>query len=401
MARPINLLSARFVATTKEAGLHADGGGLYLEVDKGGGKRWTFIWRVGPKRRQMGLGGVQVTDLAEARRMADTARRKVAKGLDPIAERRAAQAAGRTFGDAADELLETLRPEWRNSKHAYQWEYSLQTLAKPIRHLPVDAVTTADIVDLLKPLWGTINETAARTRGRIERVLDAEKAAGRRSGENPARWKGHLALLLPKRQKLAKGHHPAMPFDQIGNFMPLLRARPALSARALEFTILTASRTNEVLGARRAEFDMAKKVWTVPGERMKLGIDHRVPLSKRAVVVLESVFADMPDPDGLVFGDADGDQLSNAAMSTLFRKRMGFASFSVHGFRSTFRDWAGEATTFPESVAEAALSHQVGTEVERAYKRGDVLEKRRKLMQAWADYCDRPRLGDVVGVRAA
>lgn len=399
MARGIKLLSARFVDTTKKPGLHADGGGLYLEVDKTGGKRWTFIWRVGTKRRQMGLGGVLVASLADARDAAENARKQVAKGLDPIEERRAARAAGRTFGEAADELLEALKPQWRNAKHAYQWEYSLKVLAKPIRHLAVDAVTTADIVDLLKPIWTTTNETAARTRGRIERVLDAEKAAGNRTGENPARWKGHLALLLPKRQKLSRGHHPAMPFEEIGDFMPQLRARPALSARALEFTILTASRTNEVLGAMRSEFDMVKKIWTVPGERMKLGLDHRVPLSKRAVALLEEVFADMPDPNGLVFGDAKGEQLSDAAMSRLLRVRMGFSAYSVHGFRSTFRDWAGEATSFPESVAEAALSHQVGSEVERAYKRGDVLEKRRKLMDAWSGYCDRPRSTNVVEIR--
>lgn len=388
MPRPIHILSARFVTTVKEPGLHADGGGLYLEVDKGGGKRWTFIWRSGLKRRQMGLGGTLVTSLGEARAIADEARRQVARGLDPIAERKIKRGAGRTFGEAADDLLKSLKPQWRNAKHAYQWEHSLTVLARPIRDIPVDAVTTNDIVELLKPIWGTINETASRTRGRIERVLDAEKAAGNRTGENPARWKGHLALLLPKRQKLAKGHHPAMPYEEIGDFMPLLRARSALSARALELTILTAARTSEVLGAMRSEFDMAKRVWTVPGERMKLGVDHRVPLSKRAIEVLETVFEDMPDPDGLVFGDAEGEQLSDAAMSRLLRERMGFKAYSVHGFRSTFRDWAGEATEFPESVAEAALSHQVGSEVERAYRRGDVLEKRRSLMQAWAEYCD-------------
>ncbi|QBX37249.1 site-specific integrase [Brevundimonas sp. S30B] len=401
MARPINLLSARFVATTKKAGLHSDGGGLYLEVDEGGSKRWTFIWRSGGRRRQMGLGGTLTTDLAEAREMANAARRQIAKGLDPIAERKAARTKGRTFGQAADDLLASLQPEWRNDKHAYQWKYSLETLAASLRPLAVDAITTADVLAALKPIWTTTPETASRTRGRIERVLDAERAAGNRTGENPARWKGHLAALLPKRQKLTKGHHPAMPFEQVGDFMPLLRSRPALSARALEFVILTAARTNEVLGARRAEFDMDKRVWTVPAERMKLGVDHRVPLSSRAVVLLEGVFADMPDPDGLVFADAKGDQLSDAAMSRLLRVRMGFSAFSVHGFRSTFRDWAGEATTFPEAVAEAALSHQVGTEVERAYKRGDVLEKRRKMMEAWASYCDRPKAGNVVDMRRA
>lgn len=181
----------------------------------------------------------------------------------------------------------------------------------------MDAVTTADVLSVLKPIWTTTPETASRTRGRIERVLDAERAAGNRTGENPARWKGHLSTFLPKQQKLTKGHHRAMPFEEIGDFIPLLRSRPALSARALEFTILTAARTNEVLGARRAEFDMDKKVWTVSAERMKLGVDHRVTLSARAVVLLERVFAEMPDPVGLVFADAKGDQLSDAAMSRL------------------------------------------------------------------------------------
>ena len=401
MARPINLLSARFVATTKKAGLHSDGGGLYLEVDKGGGKRWTFIWRTGGTRRQMGLGGILTTDLAKAREMADGARKQIARGLDPIAERKTARTKGRTFGEAADDLLKALAPEWRNDKHAYQWKYSLETLAAPIRPLSVDAVTTADVLGVLKPIWATTPETASRTRGRIERVLDAERAAGNRTGENPARWKGHLSTLLPKRQKLTKGHHPAMPFEEIGDFIPLLRSRPALSARALEFTILTAARTNEVLGARRAEFDMDKKVWTVPAERMKLGVDHRVPLSARAVALLERVFAEMPDPAGLVFADAKGDQLSDAAMSRLLKVRMGLSAYSVHGFRSTFRDWAGEATTFPEAVAEAALSHQVGSEVERAYKRGDVLEKRRKMMEAWAGDCDRPKAANVLEMKRA
>lgn len=395
MARPINLLTARFVNTTKKVGLHSDGGGLYLEVDERGGRRWTFIWRVGTKRRQMGLGGHLTTDLAEARRIADAARKQIANGLDPILERKAARGSQRTFGQAADDLLEALKPEWRNDKHAYQWTHSLKTIAKPIRSKAVDSITTDDVLEVLRPIWLTTNETASRTRGRIERVLDAEKAQGNRKGENPARWKGHLALLLPKRQKMAKGHHPAMPFDEIGDFIPLLRARPAASARALEFLILTAARTNEVLGAMRSEFDLTKKTWTVPGERMKLGLDHRVALSKRAIEVLQIVFADIPDPDGLVFADADGKKLSGAAMSTLFRTRMGYPQFSVHGFRSTFRDWAGEATSFPEAVAEAALSHLVGTEVERAYKRGDVLEKRRKLMEAWAGYCDRPRAATV------
>jgi integrase len=387
MARPINRLSSRFVQAVKTPGLHADGGGLYLEVDKTGGKRWTFIWRTGKSRRQMGLGGLLATDLVDARAMANAARRQVAKGFDPIAERRAKLAGARTFGEAADELLKSLQPEWRNDKHAYQWRYSLETIAAPLRALAIDAVDTTAILGVLQPIWNETPETAARTRGRIERVLDAEKAKGNRAGENPARWKGHLATLLPKRPKLSKQHHPAMPFEEIADFMALLRVRSAMSARALEFTILTAARTNEVLAARRLEFDLKRRVWTVPAERMKLGVDHRVALSTRAMSILESLFDDIPTADGIVFADPNGVKLSNAAMSRLLRVRMGRSDCSVHGFRSTFRDWAGETTSFPESVAEAALSHQVGTEVERAYRRGDALEKRRELMEAWAKYC--------------
>jgi len=349
----------------------------------------------------MGLGGTLVTTLAEARDAADAARRSIAKGGDPIEARRSERGAGRTFGEVADELLKSLKPEWRNAKHAYQWRHSLETIAAPLRGLSVEAVTTEDVLGVLTPIWATKNETAARTRGRIERVLDAAKAKGLRSGENPARWKGHLAVLLPKRQKLAKGHHPAMPFAQIGEFMVLLRARPALAARALEFTILTAARTNEVLGARRCEFDLAKRLWTVPGERMKHGLDHRVPLSKPAIALLKALIEDLHDPRALVFGDVEGDQLSNAAMSRLLRSRMGFSECSVHGFRSTFRDWAAETTEHADSVVEAALSHLVGSEVERAYKRGDVLEKRRRLMEDWACFCANPISGALVEMRRA
>jgi integrase len=398
MARPTNRLTHRFVTTTKEPGLHADGGGLYLEVDKSGaGKRWTFIFQWRGARKQMGLGGLVVTSLGEAREAADEARRQVAKGINPIEAKKAAKAQGVTFGEVADDLLASLKPEWRNDKHAYQWKQSLTVEAAALRPLAIDAVSTEDVLDVLKSIWSVKPETASRTRGRIERVLDAAKAKGLRRGENPARWKGHLALLLPKR--LTRGHHPAMPFDQIPDFMARLRARPALSARALEFTILTAARTSETIFARPTEIDVANKVWDVPADRMKMKVPHRVPLCDRALEIVTELMAEMPEAE-FIFADAKGEALSTAAMSALL-KRMGDDAYSVHGFRSTFRDWAGECTAFPDSVAEAALAHKLGDDVQVAYRRGTAFQKRIKLMDAWAGYLSRPKAATVVEMRRA
>ncbi|WP_332657316.1 tyrosine-type recombinase/integrase [Brevundimonas sp.] len=398
MARQNNRLTHRFVTMTKAVGLHADGMGLYLEVDKSGGKRWTFLFQWRGSRKQMGLGGLSVVSLAEAREAADEARKAVARGVNPIEAKKAAQAEGTTFGDVADALLTSLTPGWRNPKHVYQWKRALEIQAAPLRPLPVEDVTTEDVLEVLKPLWSTTPETASRLRGRIERVLDAAKAKGLRKGENPARWKGHLALLLPKRQKLTQGHHPAMPFDHMPAFMARLRARPALSARALEFTILTVARTSEAIFARAPEFDLRNKVWTVPGDRMKMKVEHRVPLCDRAVALVEELLADQPEGSDFVFAKIDGEPLSTAAMSTLL-ERMGDDDFSVHGFRSTFRDWAGESTAFQDSVVEAALAHRIGNETERAYRRGDAFQKRIKLMAAWAGYCARNPSADVVPMR--
>lgn len=400
MARPTNRLTHRFVTTTKEPGLHADGGGLYLEVDKGGGKRWTYLFQWRGSRKQMGLGGLALVSLAEARGMADDARKQVAKGVNPIEAKRSAQVEGLTFGDVADELLKSLAPGWRNPKHLYQWKRALETQAAPLRRLPVAEVKTEDVLDVLKPLWSTTPETAARLRGRIERVLDAAKAKGLRAGENPARWKGHLSMLLPKRQRLTQGHHPAMPFEAAPAFMVRLRARPALAARALEFTILTVARTSEAIFARASEFDLENRVWTVPGDRMKMKVEHRVPLCDRSVVIVRELLDEMPHGSDLVFGKLDGDPLSTAAMSALL-KRMGDDAYSVHGFRSTFRDWAGESTAFADSVAEAALAHQVGSETERAYRRGDAFQKRIKLMAAWGGYLGRAKADNVLEMKRA
>lgn len=401
MARQINRLSPRGVVTITKPGLHADGGGLYLQISPLGAKSWAFIFQWRGARKQMGLGGLLTTTLAEARAAAEEARKMVVRGVNPIEAKKVARSGALTFGVVADDLIAALSPEWKNDKHAYQWKQSLTVDAAALRPLAVDAVTTEDVLEVLKPIWSVKPETASRTRGRIERVLDAAKAKGLRQGENPARWKGHLDHLLPKRKKLTRGHLAAMPFDQVSDFVGQLRARPALAARALELTILTVGRTNEVLGARRPEFDMVKRIWTVPAERMKMGVEHRVPLSDRAVVILEALFAEIPEGTDLLFADAAGEKpLSNMAMSMLLR-RMGVSEYTVHGFRSSFRDWAGESTTFPEAVAEAALAHQIGNEVERAYRRGDALEKRRKLMQAWAGFVGRPRSSTVVEMRRA
>jgi len=387
MSKSINILSARS-AKTAGPGIHADGGNLYLVVEPSGAKRWAFIYQKDGKRREMGLGGFNSVSLAHARQAAVDARSSLAKGVDPISERRLQRSKGVTFGAYAPSLVKTLKSQWRNAKHVYQWERSISVHALPLHEIPVAEITTSHILKLLKPLWLTVPETAERTRQRIQKVLDAAEGEGLRQGPNPARWEGCLEHQLPKRRKLTRGHHPAMPFDEIGAFMKQLDQRPGLAARALEFSVLTAARTGEVIGARWSEIDAASAVWTIPASRMKGGVEHRVPLSTRAMAALARV-TPSPVPDEFVFADpGDGKPLSNMAMRALM-KRMKFDRFAVHGFRSTFRDWAGELTDFPWEVVEAALAHKVGTDVHRAYRRGDALEKRRNLMAAWGDFCGR------------
>ena len=399
MARLVDRLTHRAVQTLKEPGLHADGRGLYLEITAAGSKRWTLVFQWHGARKQMGLGSIDLVGLAEARDAATAARKLVAGGVNPIEERKARRArrVGTTFADAADALMASLEPSWRNAKHKAQWKTSLEVHAASLRSRAIDAVGTEDVLQALKPIWSEIPETAARTRGRIERVLDAARAKGWRTGENPARWRGHLQLLLPKRQRLYKGHHPALPFAEMAAFMLALRSREAMAARALEHTILAAARTTETLGARAKEFDLDAAVWTVPADRMKAKAEHRVPLSAASVSMLRPL---MPaDPEALVFRHPDGRGLSTGAMKTLLR-RMGYEAVraSVHGFRSTFKDWSEECTSFPDTLSEEALAHQVGSEVRRAYRRGDALLKRRKLMEAWAGYCERTSNASVVSL---
>ncbi len=382
MARSINRLTARAVSTLKVPGRHADGGGLYLQVDPSLAKRWVFVFQWHGQRKEMGLGSTLAVGLAEAREAARAARASVHGGVNPIEARKAEQI-GKTFGDVADDVLAGILPGLSNLKHQNQWRTALQKAALPLRAKQVAEITTDDVLDVLRPIWTRTPETAARLRGRIERVFDAAKAKGLRSGENPARWRGHLELLLPKRKRLARSHHAAYPVAALPRFMQLLKTRQAVAARALEFTILTGARTGETLGMRWAEVNTVEGIWVVPASRMKARIEHRVPLTASALAVLEKVRPLQSEPNGLVFpGQRRGRPLSQMAMIMLMR-RMEADEFTVHGFRSTFRDWAGDHTNFTREVVEAALSHSVGNAVERAYRRSDAFEKRRRLMDAW------------------
>jgi integrase len=382
MARQVQRLSARTATTLTRPGRHSDGGGLYLNVTESGAKSWLFMWKVAGKRREIGLGPLRDVPLGRARELAADARQHVLEGRDPAASREKPKVM--TFGEAADALVESMAPSWRNEKHKAQWGMTLRVYCEPMRAKPVSEITTEDVMRVLRPIWQTKAETASRLRGRIERVLDYAKTHGMRSGENPARWRGHLDAALPKRQKLTRGHHKAIPYEQVPAFMARLREMEGISPRALEFTILTATRTGEVIGAKWNEVDLAGKLWTIPAARTKVAREHRVPLSGRAVALLEEL-REVRVSEYVFPGGRVGKPLSNMAMETVMRRMK--RDETVHGFRSAFRDWVGEETPFPREVAEAALGHLVGDAVERAYRRGDALEKRRSLMEAWADHC--------------
>jgi integrase len=353
------------------------------------------MWKTDGKRREMGLGSLRDVPLAKARERAAEARQKLTDGLDPIAARDKPKVM--TFGDAADALIESMSFSWRNEKHRAQWKMTLTFYCEPLRAKPVTEIGTEDILKVLKPLWTAKPETASRLRGRIERVFDFARARGQVAGENPARWRGHLDAILPKRTKLMRGHHKAMPFDEVPAFVPALRERDGIAPRALEFAILTAARSGEVFGALWEEFDLEARVWTVPAIRMKAGREHRVPLSARAVEILRQM--EQNRLSALVFpGTKPGRPLSVMALEMVLRRMK--LDFTVHGFRSAFRDWAGERTHFPREVAEAALAHLVGDAVERAYRRGDALEKRRKLMDAWSNFLEQQARNNVVLLNA-
>jgi integrase len=294
-------------------------------------------------------------------------------------------------------VIEAMRPSWRNEKHAAQWKMTLLHYAAPLRHLPVDKIDTDEVLSVLKPLWNAKPETASRLRGRIERVLDAAKAQGLRSAENPARWRGHLDQLLPKRPRLTRGHHAAMTYLEVPGFISNLQSRSAVAALALEFAILTAARSGEVLGARWNEFDLDRAIWTVPAGRMKAAREHRVPLSPRALRIVTNL-QDGRTHDFVFPGEKAGCPLSGMSLEMVLR-RMKIEGATVHGFRSSFRDWAAECTNFPNEVCEAALAHVIGNKAEAAYRRGDLFDKRRKLMDAWAAYCGTPKTGKIVAFK--
>lgn len=384
----VGRLTTRKVATAKP-GKHSDGGNLYLVVSDLETRKWVlrFTWRGAAK--EMGLGSARVVSLSDAREKAAEARRMIAKGLNPIDERKR-DGGVPTFGAMADSVCETLSTGFRNEKHRAQWRTTLATYAAPLRNKPVDTIATDDVLAVLKPIWTTKPETASRVRGRIEKVLDAAKAKGHRGGENPARWRGHLDHLLPKPLKLTRGHHAALPYEQVAEFLGELRLREGAAACALEFCILTASRSGEVLGLKRSEIDFDKRTWTLPPHRMKAGREHRVPLSNRAFAIIQKL-ADSHEGDYLFAGRGKNSTLSNMAMDMMLR-RMKRDHVTVHGFRSSFRDWAGNVSSFPRELIETALSHVIGDKAEQAYRRSDALEKRRKLMEAWATYCE-PRKG--------
>jgi integrase len=388
-------LTARKVETARP-GVYLDGQGLRLIVGAAGGRKWVFRFMRRARSQEMGLGGSGVS-LAMARERAADARRMLAAGQNPIDGERLAKVGRPTFGQVADDYLSAKKSEWRNAKHRAQWEMTLGRYCAPLRSRPVDEIDTTAVLEVLKPIWTSIPETASRLRGRVENVLDAARARGLtpQHEANPARWRGHLDKLLSKRQKLTRGHHAAMPFAGVPDFMARLRKRDAVAALALEFTILTAGRSGEVLGAGWTEIDFQQKVWTIPAARMKGGREHRVALSRPALVILKKL--DSARTGDFIFpGQRPGRPLSGMAMEMILR-RMNIEGVTVHGFRSSFRDWCGEVSTFPREVAEAALAHVAGDQTERAYRRGDALEKRRRLMEAWATYCE-PKTGNVVSI---
>lgn len=384
MGRTSKRLSALDVKAKTEPGRYADGDGLYLNVAAGKSKSWVFLWMKHGKRREMGLGSYPTISLVSARQRADECRRHVAEGLDPIAERK--KAAPVSFGDAADQFIASMASSFRNEKHRDQWKMTLgDAYCAELRKLAISAVDTDAVLQVLTPIWQSKGETASRIRGRIERVLDFATVKGWRTGENPARWRGHLRNALPARQKLARGHHAAMPYAKVPAYVKRLQAAEAMAARGLEFLILTASRSGEVLGAKWSEVDLDAAVWTVPAERMKAGKEHRVPLSPRAVEIATGL-SEAKMNDFIFPGEKKDSPLSSMAFAMLMR-RMKVKQYTAHGFRSAFRDWAGDETSFPRELAEAALAHRVGDETERAYRRSDALDRRRKLMVAWSDYC--------------
>lgn len=407
--RGSNKLTALKVDKLTKPGRFADGNNLYLQIGPTGAKSWLFRFMRDGAARKMGLGPYPVVTLAMARDKALECRRKLVDDIDPIDERRETRLARRaekakamTFKEAAGKYIDAHKAGWKNAKHGAQWTATLETYVYPkFGDLSVDAIDVGLVLKALEPIWTTKPETATRVRGRIESVLDWATARKLRTGDNPARWRGHLDHLLPARNKVAKvKHFAALPYAEIAGFVKDVRVLEGVSARALEFAILTATRTSETIAARWEEIEPTAKMWIIPAERMKAGKEHRVPLCDRTLEILEA----LPREDGNPFifiGDKKGKSLSNMALLMTLR-RMERGDLTTHGFRSTFRDWAAEQTGYPGELVEMALAHTVSDKTEAAYRRGDMVDKRRRLMKDWADFCDMPvPAGNVTPMRRA
>ncbi|CAK1327862.1 putative phage integrase [Burkholderia pseudomallei] len=391
--RTLNRLTAVQVTRAKKRGVYSDGGGLYLQITKAQTKSWLFRYMRDGVPRGMGLGPIHAVSLAEARIKAQDCRRLLVDGIDPLGAKRAKRQAERRerlkslpFRECASQYIDAHRKSWKNEKHAAQWESTIDTYANPIiGKLMVAELETDEIMRVLEPIWAEKTETATRLRGRIESILAWATVRGYRTGLNPARWKGHLDHLLPKPSRLRKtNHHAALPYAEASTFMKTLQQQEGAAALALQFVILTASRTNEVIAAEKSEFDLQARIWTIPAERMKAGREHRVPLSQAALALVKPLI-DAGGSEFLFPASKGNRHLSNMAMLELL-KRMKRKDLTVHGFRSTFKDWARETTDYAREVSEAALAHIIGDQTEAAYARGDLFMKRAGLMQDWADY---------------
>ncbi len=368
-------------------GIYSDGDGLYLRVRPGGSRQWLFVYRWQGKRAEIGLGGygsgTAPVSVAQARQKAEALRAMLSNGEDPKGDKK-----GGTFADIMEAVIRVKAKSSRNEKHRQQWAMTLHKYAKPLHDIPIAKVTIDDVVRTLTPIWETKPETADRTRMRIAAVIDAAKARGLYKGDNPAAWKGALEALLPARTRLTRGHHAALDHKAIPAAMKALRASDAVSARAVEFACLTAGRSGEVRGAVWSEIDLAECVWTIPASRMKAGKEHRVPLTPRAVDILQAQ-RDRTTSDIVFEGGRGGTPISDTAMIKSLRAAAPEKKVTLHGLRSSFRDWAGDETAHPRDVIEAALAHQLKDRTEAAYRRSDALAKRRALMGDWADYCQR------------
>jgi integrase len=388
------------VKKLSKPGVYGDGAGLYIRVTETGSKHWIHRFTLDGKAHWMGLGPYPEITLAEARQKTLDARRVKLAGNNPIAERDAENAKKRgaiTFQECADQYIASHRSGWKNSKHVSQWSNTIATYCGPIiGTVPVKAVDVALIMRVLDPIWTTKAETASRLRGRIESILDWATVRGYREGDNPARWKGQLDHLLPNISRVKRiTHHAALGYAEMAELMLTLRQQAGIAAKALEFTILTACRSGEARLATWEEIDLNSRVWVIPGERMKAGKEHRVPLSDAAIAVLNQ----MDQTTKYIFpGRSEGRPLSDMSLSSVLR-RMGRDDLTVHGFRSTFRDWASESTAYARDVAEMALAHSIGNKVEAAYRRGDLFTKRTRMMADWAEFCNKTQGGAVLPLK--